>query len=549
MQCSICSRSHSFKLPFHCPGCARYSLYDLRTEHAKALLRREASDRDVEKIVSKPWQDENNKGFPARNVPSVPNTRWDTEELSFISKGIDDNCRDLRVQAEILRKDIENARAEVSKLKSSLNDRRAKFASVTHNLSARRKSMLESVERSTKRTVYRSDQQHLRTAESRIFLCREAAKLYDLRQRRRRKGNTVKEEYLIGGIGIVDLRDLNSTLAVMVNLESALTDKVIPDAAPTQITTSLTHISQLLVLVSHYLSLQLPAEITLPHRDYPLPTIFPPSSSYTLRPVPFPGSTSSQPSHSNTANIRPHPRPRPLFLDKSLPQLAKEDSVAYSLFIEGVTLLAWDVAWVCRTQGINVGAHSWDEVCALGKNLWQFLVSTPSNLLQPVLRTTLNRETLTLDAPTESTKDPNHTSARAISEQDEMQPQIILGHYSHGTAYSFLGGAEGTEFMRGWKLQGPMKLVDRLKSLLLGELAGAEWEVLDHKEWGREAADVPEAAVMVGEEERERVQDERNRSSGLAKGDLDSGPDAEGGGHDIPKEKSGTSGWTKLRPR
>ncbi|KAI9785824.1 MAG: hypothetical protein M1816_008216 [Peltula sp. TS41687] len=526
MQCSICSRPHSFKLPFHCPGCARHSLYELRTEHAKALLRRETTARDVEKAVSKPWQDEKNKGSAARNVPSNPNTRWEIEQSSSISTGIDESCRDLKAHAESLRKDIANARAEVSKLKASLNDRRADFTSVTQNLSARRKSTLDSIERSIIRTVYRADQQHQRTAESRIFLCREAAKLYDLRQRRRRRGNTVKEDYLIGGVGIVDLRDLNN-------------------APPTQITTSLTHISQLVVLVSHYLSLQLPAEITLPHRDYPLATIFSPSSSYTLRPVPFPGSTSSQPSHSNTADIRPHPRPRPLFLDKPLPQLAKEDSIAYSLFIEGVTLLAWDVAWVCRTQGINVGAHSWDEVCALGKNLWQLLASTPSNLLQPVPRV---REPLALEGPDETTRGlSSQMGARASSEQLVIRPQIILGHYSHGTAHSFLSGAEGTEFMRGWKLQGPMKLVDRLKSLLLGELAGAEWEVLDQNEWGQEATDVLETPVILsgGKQIREGVHGERDGNSGLAK----AGPDADSDGHDIPKEKSGTSGWTKLRPR
>ena len=55
----------------------------------------------------------------------------------------------------------------------------------------------------------------------------------------------------------------------------------------------------------------------------------------------------------------------------------------------------------------------------------------------------------------------------------------MMGRYSHGSAHSFLGSAEGSEFMRGWKLHGPMKTVDHVKSYLLSDMAGAEWEVLE----------------------------------------------------------------------
>ncbi|TPR09590.1 hypothetical protein CAN33_0052230 [Aspergillus niger] len=55
----------------------------------------------------------------------------------------------------------------------------------------------------------------------------------------------------------------------------------------------------------------------------------------------------------------------------------------------------------------------------------------------------------------------------------------MLGHYSHGTAHSFLGAVEGAEFMRTWRLPTPTKIVDKLKSTLLGEMASAEWELLE----------------------------------------------------------------------
>lgn len=212
MQCAICSRPPSYKLPFHCPGCARHSLYELRAESAKALLRRETLSREVESVCSNCEHHEVKQENPSRKtLANYRPSRWDTHQLLSTAKGIDGRCREIKAQAEILREEIEKARVEIRKLKSSLETRRADFASVTHNVGARRKSTLESIEKSIRRMVYRGDQQHQRTAESRIFLCREAAKLYGLRQRRRR-GNASREEYLIGGVGIVDLKDLTSML-------------------------------------------------------------------------------------------------------------------------------------------------------------------------------------------------------------------------------------------------------------------------------------------------------------------------------------------------
>lgn len=37
--------------------------------------------------------------------------------------------------------------------------------------------------------------------------------------------------------------------------------------------------------------------------------------------------------------------------------------------------------------------------------------------------------------------------------------------------------------MKTWKLPPPAKIADKLKSALLGEMANAEWELLEEKEW------------------------------------------------------------------
>ncbi|MCJ1303644.1 hypothetical protein MMC08_006454, partial [Hypocenomyce scalaris] len=323
------------------------------------------------------------------------------------------------------------------------------------------------------------------------------------------------------------------------------------------VTTSLGSLAHLVHLVSHYLSIRLPAEITLPHRDYPLATIFSPGSSYASREVPFPGSTqtpssNNSPSASRAGDMRPLPRPRPLYLEKNLPVLAKEDAVAYSHFVEGVTLLAWDIAWVCKTQGLNVGAGSWEEVCAMGKNLWQLLVAPPP-------KPPLPRAISSKDIPAKSSPTKNPPSLAPAT--NEAKPNPMLGQFSHGTAHSFLASAEGADFMRGWRLQSPVKIIERVKVALLSERTGAEWEILEENEWeGEELAappNVPELkpvedeAVLVcaqRKDEGTRFNDTRSVITAMTSASSDTATtNAEG--EDGGEKVKGASGWTKLKSR
>jgi Vacuolar sorting 38 and autophagy-related subunit 14 len=66
------------------------------------------------------------------------------------------------------------------------------------------------VEATATRMAAQADALHARTAESRFFLCRETANLYGLVQRKRRKGAGGRDAYFIGGVPIVDIRDINS---------------------------------------------------------------------------------------------------------------------------------------------------------------------------------------------------------------------------------------------------------------------------------------------------------------------------------------------------
>ena len=161
------------------------------------------------------------------------------------------------------------------------------------------------------------------------------------------------------------------------------------------------------------------------------------------------------------------PRQRILHLEKPLQQLATEDPINYSLIIDAITLLAWDVVWVAKTQGIDVGAKSWEEICAIGKNIWN-LFSNPS---APKNATGKLHNRADLPSPSSMEK----------SRRPDSPTPPIPGQYSHNSSHSFLCSADpegGADYMRGWRFSNPLRVIERMKSALLNERTGAEWEVL-----------------------------------------------------------------------
>lgn len=296
------------------------------------------------------------------------------------------------------------------------------------------------------------------------------------------------------------------------------------------------------MLAMHYLAIRLPAEITLPHRDYPLPTIFPLDSSHTIKDVPFPSNTpghssNTSPTASRHAEQTNLPRPRPLFIKKPLPILAAEDPAAYGLFIEGVTLLAYNIAWVCKSQGIPVGDDSsFEDFCNIGRNLYGLLIGSRQRP-SPPSRVPSSQST------------PSKGGSRESEAEERKHPDPLMGKYSHGTAMSSLGSAEGTEFIRSWKLPNPMKLADKLKSKLMGEVANAEWEVLNEDAWAVDDQ-MGDDGVVVGarKEGGDKGMGLGMQSFMSMKTVMDAVEMVGGVGADGDR-KPGTSGWTKLKPR
>ena len=116
--------------------------------------------------------------------------------------------------------------------------------------------------------------------------------------------------------------------------------------------------------------------------------------------------------------------------------------------------------------------------------------------------------------------------------------------------------------MRTWKLPNPTKVVDKLKSTLLGEMASAEWELLEKQEWDDEAQELAQPPTQTpsqqplsapGPEPSGRGS-EKDNISRAANGSTDSGEHIDVNEeamkeHVDSSRQKGSSGWMKLRSR
>lgn len=209
MSCHICASSHS-RLPFLCPTCARNRLYQLRLETTHALLDKEALGRQIEVVVaSKQSHDGHLKSEGRPSETDHCGSRcWALKTISSQQAGSSTRREDLVQKIGILKEEIAARKANICERRALLSRRRSDAESAHYKIEEREAATLASVQNTTKRTEHIWHSQHTKTAEARIFLCREAAHLYGLRQKTTRKGEA-HSAYVLGSIPIVDLREMN----------------------------------------------------------------------------------------------------------------------------------------------------------------------------------------------------------------------------------------------------------------------------------------------------------------------------------------------------
>ncbi|KAI5918338.1 UV radiation resistance protein and autophagy-related subunit 14-domain-containing protein [Camillea tinctor] len=475
MNCDICQRAqHPKKLPFFCVVDARNRLYEGRIANARMLMETEELESRVNKAI---LDSDASPGASATNR----NSRTYIENCTSEEQKARDRTNNIIASVDKLRDEVAAARKRIEEKKASMARKRADLAAASQGLASRRNRHIEETKKAIKMTKYTWDREYEAMAQYRHALCMEVSKLYRLQ--RVRRGNPVRFEYKIGGIEIIDLQNMNN-------------------AQPEHISASLAHITHLLWLASHYLAIRLPAEITLPHNDYPRPTVFSLSSSYHHGDVAFPGS-SPFPPDPRDRQFTHVPHPRPLFLDKPLSMLSKEDPPAYNAFLEAVCLLAYDVVWLCRTQGVPVGDNSsanFDDFAYLGRNLYNLLInSSLQRSPQQIANDSSNNNTA--NSNNNAMNNNNLGDVSPTTTTANPPPALLLtknaprmGWFSHGTAHTFLGAAPGTELVRSFRLPNPVKLADKLKARLQAQekrnspsSSIPEWEVLDDEAWAPDA--------------------------------------------------------------
>ena len=208
MQCHICQRPSSTRLPFNCSSCARTVLYAPRVEHAQLLLDTESIGHEVERAVGGA-QNLHNLSHDTTSS-TAPHPTFAIERATAERVAIAERTEKIVAQAEILRNRIEETKDYMAKQRDKKLKRISDLEAARKLLSQRQSSDYDPVLKSIKRARIQWDGLHAKTAESRTLLCKEAAQLYGLQQQKRRKGVRGKDLYLIGGLPIPDLKDLNS---------------------------------------------------------------------------------------------------------------------------------------------------------------------------------------------------------------------------------------------------------------------------------------------------------------------------------------------------
>ncbi|KAK0938844.1 hypothetical protein LTR29_009578 [Friedmanniomyces endolithicus] len=519
MECCICSRNFSSRRQPVCASCTQAALHGPRVQQVSALLDREKQHIHAEAVL-RPGNDGVIAALPQDadyDAIGAGIKKHAVEKAREEQQVLEAKISDITEKADELRKQIEGYKEWASSQKASSARRRSDLAVEHKQLEKQRPRMLDPVQTAGNKAQQRLEKVHNRTVDARALLCREAALLAGLQKRRGANG---KAEYWLGGAPMTDLRDLHGK--DMASTVSELAETETPVQAHELLSAGFDNICRLLGNCCHYLSVRLPAEIVLPHNGVPHARVLPEKYSYKLNNTPHSSTQSSQLTDPASSAQRPDRsgRPRLLYLALPLAKLLKEDPNAFQMFVEAATYLAYDIAWLCKSQGLDK-ITSFEDVCAIGKNIHNLF------LAQEQARPPLNRNVSSANSGKDRDRPPTTASV------------IRLGAYSHASAHHSLSSAAATDLFRNWRIPPVIRLTDALKAHLVNEISGAEWDYMSGEEWNEERQD--EMPVLIGS-----ARTSLDRAEEPAMSVMSIAPN-DGAGEDVGKK--GNSGWMKVRGR
>nr|OQO31216.1 hypothetical protein B0A51_02056 [Rachicladosporium sp. CCFEE 5018] len=482
MECGLCSRAYNKTRNPVCVYCAQATLYNDRVEHVKLLLAREKTHAHAEAIV-RPGNDGVLAALPQDADWDAISNGVKDQALSRMKgelERVDAKIADIETQARSLRQFMVAYKEYLGDKKRENAKRRGEIGLERKEFMLRRELVPEPVHSAARRASRHLAKTHTRTVDARAYVCKYTSNLSGLRQVKDKLG-VPTGRYSLHGLILPNLKDLISSHAGYA--EGAETEH------HEHINACLDNVCRLLGLWCHYLSVRLPAEIVLPHPDFPHSAILLERSSYKGSDPAYPGDLGNHSSSSSTSRLKRDPRPstraRLLHLDRPLAALEKEDRKTFGLFLEGVVLLSWDIAWLCRSQGIT-SVTSFDDVCNIGHNLYLlFRAQEAAFNTRPSLK---RNDTAGTDVRVHSNK--------VMTKAAPAQTPIRFGSYSHGSTVNCLSSAEGAAYMQEWRKLQPHRLVDQLRQHFATEMTGVGWDVVS--EFDLDAAREDEMPVLVG---------------------------------------------------
>jgi hypothetical protein len=176
------------------------------------LLEKECLGRRIESAVTTRPQGSEKLDKKSKNEDIGLSQAWSRETAKARKIDSEEKAGEIQKHILILREEVKTAREEISQRKARLEKRREEFESIKASLPARQTAVTNKLADSMKKGSQSWLAIHKKTTDTRAFLCREAALLYGLIQKKKARGGVVVDQYSIGGLPIVDLKDINSTL-------------------------------------------------------------------------------------------------------------------------------------------------------------------------------------------------------------------------------------------------------------------------------------------------------------------------------------------------
>lgn len=174
------------------------------------LLQNEATSTTVERRIGLKKGPAGPNQSPSNKKSQETSLVWTLQRINTEQAISTDKTEETLTHLKALQDQMETIKVEIAHRKARISQRKKDLRSSQEELAVHEASSLEPVERGIRRIEHRWDAMHAKTLESRGFLCREAAHLYGLQRRKAKKEILGGYVYVIGGMPIPDLRELDS---------------------------------------------------------------------------------------------------------------------------------------------------------------------------------------------------------------------------------------------------------------------------------------------------------------------------------------------------